>query len=138
QPDQLGKVDWARVLGVQVYGEWLIGGTLVVDVDQVGDRAKLVGLDPGTGGVLWQYRPGGRGFLGTPAPVGASGLAVVMVPTYRVGLVLALTGKLAWSQPVDAQNSAVSDGTTVAVPGLGSLKAFAAASGKSSWALAGT
>jgi outer membrane protein assembly factor BamB len=71
-----GHVEWSRALGEQVYGEWLIGGTiiggtLVVDVDEVGTHAKVVGLGPSTGAVLWQYRPGGRGLLGDPVPVGA-------------------------------------------------------------------
>ena len=111
-----------------MYGEWLIGGTLVVDLDQVGAHSKVVGLGPGTGAVLWQYRPGGRGLLGEPVPVGASGLAVV-IPPYDVALLGARTGRLAWSQPVDAVGSPVTDGTTVAVAGVGPLKAFAASSG---------
>ena len=131
-----GHVEWARALGQDVYGEWLIGGTLVVDVDQVGTHAKVVGLSPATGTVLWQYRPGGRGLLGDPVPVGASGLAIV-VPPYKVALLSASTGRLAWSAPVDAVGSPVSDGTTVAVAGVGTLKAFAAATGKLRWALSG-
>jgi outer membrane protein assembly factor BamB len=129
-----GHIEWARALGQDVYGEWLIGGTLVVDVDQVGTHAKVVGLSPATGAILWQYKPGGRGLLGDPVPVGVSGLAMV-IPPYKVALLSASTGRLAWSAPVDAVGSPVSDGTTVAVAGVGTLKAFAAATGKLRWAL---
>jgi outer membrane protein assembly factor BamB len=131
-----GHVEWARALGQDVYGEWLIGGTLVVDVDQVGPHAKIVGLSPATGALLWQYKPGGRGLLGDPVPVGASGL-VLVIPPYKVALLSASTGTLAWSQPVDAVGSPVSDGTTVAVAGVGTLKAFAAETGKLRWAITG-
>jgi outer membrane protein assembly factor BamB len=133
---QDGHVEWARALGQDVYGEWPVGGTLVVDVDQVGTHAKVVGLSPATGAILWQYKPGGRGLLGDPVPVGASRLAMV-IPPYKVALLSASTGRLAWSAPVDAVGSPVSDGTTVAVAGVGTVKAFAAATGKLRWALTG-
>ena len=56
-----GRIRWSRALGTDVYGEWLIGRTLVVDIDQVGPHAQVVGLNPTSGALDWRYRPGGNG-----------------------------------------------------------------------------
>ena len=75
-----GRIRWSRALGTDVYGARLIGRTLVVDIDQVGSQAQVIGLNPISGALDWRYRPGGDGLYGDPVPAGDVGLAIVKSP----------------------------------------------------------
>ena len=131
-----GRIRWSRALGTDVYGEWLIGRTLVVDVDQVGRHAQVVGLNPTSGALDWRYRPGGNGLYGDPVPAGDIGLVIVASP-HELGLVDATSGRLRWRHWIASLDQPVTDGTTVAVASGSTIRGFAVATGDLRWTRGG-
>jgi outer membrane protein assembly factor BamB len=126
-----GHIEWSQALGKDVYGEWLIGSILVVDVDQVGPNAQVVGLDPASGVIEWRYRPGGEGLKGNPVPAGDAGL--VIVASHRLSLLSVATGKLKWTKMIAAPSQPVADATTVAEAARGTMFGFAVSTGYVRW-----
>jgi hypothetical protein len=122
-------------LGTSIYGEWRLGVVLVVDVDQVGPNAQVVGLNPGSGAIEWRYRPGGKGLFGNPVPAGDAGL--VIVASHRLSLLSAATGKLRWTQVIATSGQPVADATTVAEAARGTLRGFAVSTGDVRWTVSG-
>jgi outer membrane protein assembly factor BamB len=128
-----GHRRWQRPLGTNVYDEWLIGGTLVVDVDQVGPSAKVVGLDPATGAVLWTWRPGGGGLYGNPLPAGGDSLVVMLSHPTRVAALGTATGRLRWADPVNVPGQPVAGSGMVAIDPAGTLHGFDLTTGAQRW-----
>ena len=126
-----GNIEWSQSLGTNVYGEWLLGSTLVLDVDQVGANAQVVGLNPSSGAIEWRYRPGGEGLYGDPVPAGDAGL--VIVASHRLSLLSAATGKLKWTRVIAAPAQPVADATTVAEAARGTMHGFAVSTGDTRW-----
>ena len=132
-----GRIRWSRALGTDVYGEWLIGRTLVVDIDQVGSHAQVIGLNPTSGALDWRYRPGGDGLYGDPVPAGDVGLVIVASP-HELALVDAASGKLRWRRSIASPGEPVTDGTTVAVAADNrTMRGFAVATGDLRWTRGG-
>jgi outer membrane protein assembly factor BamB len=131
-----GRIRWSRALGTDVYGEWLIGRTLVVDIDQVGPHAQVVGLNPSSGALDWRYRPGGNGLYGDPVPAGDVGLVIVASP-HELGLIDAASGRLRWHHWIALPDEPVTDGTTVAVAAGSAIRGFAVATGELRWTRGG-
>jgi len=131
-----GRIRWSRALGTDVYGEWLIGRTLVVDIDQVGSHAQVIGLNPTSGALDWRYRPGGNGLYGDPVPAGDVGLVIVASP-HELGLVDAASGRMRWSHWIASPDQPVTDGTTVAVAADSTMRGFAVATGDLRWTRGG-
>lgn len=131
-----GRIRWSQALGTDVYGEWLIGRTLVVDVDQVGRHTQVVGLNPTSGALDWRYRPGGNGLYGDPVPAGDIGLVIVASP-HELGLVDATSGRLRWRHWIASLDQPVTDGTTVAVASGSTMRGFAVATGDLRWTRGG-
>jgi outer membrane protein assembly factor BamB len=131
-----GRIRWSRALGTEVHGEWLIGRTLVVDVDQVGRHAQVVGLNPTSGALDWRYRPGGDGLYADPVPAGDVGL-VIIASSHELGLVDAASGRLRWHHWTASPDQPVTDGTTVAVAAGNTMRGFAVATGDLRWTRGG-
>ena len=132
-----GRIRWSRALGTDVYGERLIGRTLVVDIDQVGSHAQVIGLNPTSGALDWRYRPGGDGLYGDPVPAGDVGLVIVASP-HELALVDAASGKLRWRRSIASPGEPVTDGTTVAVAADNStMRGFVVATGDLRWTRGG-
>ena len=131
-----GRIKWTRALGMEVYGEWLIGGTLVADIDQVGPHAQVIGLNPASGALDWRYRPGGDGLYGDPIPAGDVGLVIVASP-HELALVDAASGRLRWRHWIASPGEPVTDGTTVAVAAGSTMRGFTVATGDLRWTRGG-
>jgi hypothetical protein len=131
-----GRIRWSRALGTDVFGEWLIGSTLVVDIDQVSRHAQVIGLSPTSGSLDWRYRPGGNGLLGDPIPAGEVGLVIVAAP-HELALVDATSGRLRWRHWIASPDQPVTDGTTVAMVSGSTMRGFAVATGDLRWTRGG-
>ena len=104
-----GSPRWERRDAGSLYGLWLSDGLLVALLDQVGDHAHVLGVDPADGSVRWGYDVPGQGLLGGQDLTDDGGLAWVHAD--RSTQVLDLTtGTIRWTQP-----------TTHEFPGLAAL-----------------
>lgn len=111
-----GSTVWDDPLGSEIFTMWLIDGTLVANVDQVSDHAKIVGLDPATGAQRWTYSVPGDGFLGD-AVVTDDGALVFRAA--QAGKMIALdtsNGTVRWSRDLGDPRS--SDDLPSVAPGL--------------------
>jgi outer membrane protein assembly factor BamB len=128
-----GRQRWQRSLGSNVYAEWLTDGILVIDVDQVGSHARIVGLDPKTGAVIWTYHPAGEGFYGNPVMAGHASLVVIMGGPDRVGVIDTANGRLRWTDRIKVENQPVAGAGVVAIDPAGALRGLDLATGAQRW-----
>jgi outer membrane protein assembly factor BamB len=100
-----GSAKWSSSLGSSIYNVWMVDGLLVVNVDQVSENAKIVGVDPATGATRWIYQVPGGGFLGDAVLTGDGGLAF---RTSETGTLVALdltSGRPRWSKHVPSDRN---------------------------------
>jgi outer membrane protein assembly factor BamB len=92
-----GHDHWRHELHGTVYGAWLANGVLVVNVDQTGPHAAIVGLDAADGHTAWTYRPPST-LLGDPVKTVDGGLAMVDV-VGRLTTLDTANGQALWTAP---------------------------------------
>ena len=136
-----GSTAWDVRLGSDVYNLWLTDGVLVANVDQVSNRAKIVGLDPASGTARWTYRVPGGGFLGDAVLSGDGGLAFRVADTGMLTMLDVSNGHVRWMRHVGEGRSP--DGLPSAASGLvvytdaeGHMYALDARTGAQLWQVA--
>jgi outer membrane protein assembly factor BamB len=129
-----GRTLWRAALGEQIYGEWVIGPTLVVGVNQVATSSRIVGLTASTGAVQWRYRPGGGGLIGDPLP-GGDGLVFETQSPARLVDLDAHDGRVRWARPQGQFGQPVVGDGVVAVAPAGTLYGFDLETGRQRWAV---
>jgi outer membrane protein assembly factor BamB len=133
-----GKSMWSWTEGKNVSGMWTGHGVLAVLTDEVGDHARLTGLDVNSGSVKWQRSIPGRGLLGTPQATNDGGLAWLRADGH-IQVVDLGTGRVRWTLSENPQDQPV----PTAVDGLiligwnGNLHAFADQTGQRRWTIPG-
>lgn len=111
-----GSTAWDDPLGSDVFTLWLVDGTLVANVDQVSDHAKIVGLDPATGAHRWTYSVPGDGFLGDAVVTDDGGLVLREAQAGKMTALDTSNGNVRWSRDLGDPRS--SDDLPSVAPGL--------------------
>ena len=111
-----GSIEWDRPLGERTFSMWLIDGVLVVNVDQVSDHGRFVGLDPATGRTRWTYDVPGSGFLGDAVQTDDGALAFRVADDGMLTVLDASDGAVRWQRNVRDPRS--SDDLPSVAPGL--------------------
>jgi outer membrane protein assembly factor BamB len=130
-----GRPLWAWHGGKAVYGMWRWGGLVAVLTDQVGNHARITGLDAATGAVRWVLRLPGSGLLGGQVAV-RGGLA--MIGSDGVLQVVSLAGgQVRWARFAGRWPALAAAGGVVMF-GMGErLAGYSARTGQLRWTRAG-
>lgn len=92
-----GREDWVVPAEGAAYGLWYARGTAVVLVDQVSQKARLLGFDPETGDVRWTYRIPGNGLMADQVLSQDGSLVMVLSGGNQVQVVDTSSGKVRWT-----------------------------------------
>jgi outer membrane protein assembly factor BamB len=133
-----GSTVWDDQLGTDVFTLWLIAGTLVANVDQVSDHAKIVGLDPATGAQRWTYTVPGDGFLGDAVVTDDGGLVFREAQAGKMTALDTSNGSVRWSRDLGDPRSSgdlpsVAPGLVLYVDAEGEIYALDARTGAVRW-----
>jgi outer membrane protein assembly factor BamB len=92
-----GRENWVVPAEGAPYGLWHARGTAVVLVDQVSQKARLLGFDPETGDVRWTYRIPGNGLMAEQVLAQDGTLVTVLSGGNQVQAIDTSTGKVRWT-----------------------------------------
>ena len=127
---------WAWRGGQAADGMWRWGALVAVLTDQVGQHARITGLDAATGAVRWVLRLPGSGLLGGQVATGDGGLA--MIGSGGVLRVVSLAGgRVRWARFAGRWPAlAAADGVVMFAMG-GRLTGYDARTGQVRWTRSG-
>lgn len=92
-----GRENWVVPAEGAPYGLWDANGTAVVLVDQVSQKARLLGFDPDSGDVRWTYRIPGNGLMADQVLAKDGSLVMVLSGGNQVQVVDTSSGQVRWT-----------------------------------------
>jgi outer membrane protein assembly factor BamB len=122
--------------GDLVYGMWAWHGLLTVLVGQVGDHARLAGIDLTTGITRWTLPLGKSGLLGAQA-ASSNGVLGMLTPGGTLEAADMATGKILWSRHTGHSGGPVATGTVIEAAEAGAVAGFDARTGALTWRVTG-
>lgn len=128
-----GRENWVVPAEGAPYGLWHAGSTAVVLLDQVSQKARLLGFDPETGEVRWTYRIPGNGLMADQVLAEDGALVTVLSGGNQVQVIDTSSGKVRWTAARGGSPLITVAGDVVVQPVGAHLKAYRLQDGTPVW-----